>query len=108
MMAMARLAASSFVEPMKIEPPSSTPTGHLVSWVIRGPPRRRGARGGAGGGAPPPPRLRRADEDRAVVLDVDGALGLFDDRAHHLAAGADDDADLLARDQDAVHARDRK
>src|SRR5262249_38406419 len=46
----------------------------------------------------------RANEDRAVVLDVDGALGLLDDRADHLATGADNDADFLTRDLDAVHA----
>src|SRR5436309_14500547 len=45
----------------------------------------------------------RADEDRSIVLDVDGALGFFDDRPDHLAAWTDNDADLLARDLDAIH-----
>src|SRR5581483_2699374 len=46
-----------------------------------------------------------ADEDGAVVLDVDAALRLFDNRADHAAAGADHCADLVLRDLDAVHAR---
>src|SRR4051812_9476726 len=37
------------------------------------------------------------DGDGAVVVDVDLALGLLDDLADHLAAGADDLADLLLR-----------
>ena len=47
----------------------------------------------------------RADEHRAVVLDVDGAAGLLDDGADHAATGADDGADLLLGDGQAVHAR---
>ena len=44
-------------------------------------PQRRGLVGGG-------------DRDLAVVLDVDLAAGLLDDRADRLAAGADDVADL--------------
>ena len=42
---------------------------------------------------------------RAVVLDVDGGLGLFGDLANHLAAWADDVADLVRVDLDRGDAR---
>src|SRR5207253_6920521 len=49
--------------------------------------------------------VARADVDRAVVLDVDAGLGLLGDLANHLAAWADDVADLVGIDLDGGDAR---
>ena len=43
--------------------------------------------------------------DRAVVLDVHLGAGLLDDLADHLAAGADDVADLVLGDRHRLDAR---
>src|SRR5579871_2119968 len=48
---------------------------------------------------------RRADQDRAVILDIDRALGVFSDLADHLATGADDVADAVRIDGDFRDAR---
>ncbi len=45
------------------------------------------------------------DEDGAVVVDIDLGVGLFLEGADHLAAGADDGADLIHRDLDRGDAR---
>src|SRR5688500_3156003 len=50
-------------------------------------------------------RLRTGDAYRAVVLDLDARVRLALDRADHLAAGADDLADLVRVDLDRVDAR---
>src|SRR4051812_27591465 len=42
----------------------------------------------------------RGDLDRAVVVDIDLGAGRLDDLANDLAAGADDLADLVARDRE--------
>ena len=49
--------------------------------------------------------VRRADIHGAVVFDIDGRAGLFDDAANGLATGADERADALRVDLDACHAR---
>ena len=49
--------------------------------------------------------IARRDVDRAVVLDVDGDAGLIDDALDGLAAGADDEADLVGLDLDGRDAR---
>src|SRR6185369_3363514 len=47
----------------------------------------------------------RGDDHLAVVLDLDVAAGLLDDRADRLATGSDDVADLLLVDLQGVEAR---
>ena len=49
--------------------------------------------------------VRRADLDHALVVDVDLGAGLGDDLADHLAAGADDFADLVLGDLHRLDAR---
>src|SRR5690606_782034 len=50
-------------------------------------------------------QVRRADLDHALVVDVDLGAGLGDDLADHLAAGADDVADLRLVDRDRLDPR---
>src|SRR4051812_18907318 len=49
--------------------------------------------------------VNRGDLDRAVVVDIDLGTGRFDDLADDLAAGADDLADLVARDRESGNPR---
>ena len=50
-------------------------------------------------------RIRRGHVDRAVVLDVDGDARLIDDALDRLAAGPDDQADLIGLDLEGRDAR---
>src|SRR6185295_2529684 len=56
-------------------------------------------------GEPGRPLVGRGDDDLAVVLDLDVAAGLLNDRADGLATGSDDIADLLLRDLNGVEPR---